>query len=182
MTAFATRWGTITSISPLRVRLDGEASAQTATPSDLVGNLSIGDKVYVGMINGATVLLGRKGGANAPTYAWAGYTPTVTPDTGAFTTVTPTLRYNVIGGKSVLVKGTITFTTVGTAAGNVTITLPPGLTPSGVGSIGAARLSAGTAGTVIISGSTAVIRKYDGSSPISTSGSSVTIEVTYEIA
>lgn len=57
------------------------------------------------------------------TGAWTAYTPTVTSATGTITAYTATGRYYQIG-KLVFVEFNVTITTVGTAAGNATITLP----------------------------------------------------------
>lgn len=55
--------------------------------------------------------------------AWTAYTPTVTAGTGTFTTVSATGAYVQIG-KIVIVRGTVTITTNGTAAATVIATLP----------------------------------------------------------
>lgn len=55
--------------------------------------------------------------------AWTSYTPTITAQSGTFTTVSATGRYKIIG-KTVFVTITITITTAGTAAGAILATLP----------------------------------------------------------
>lgn len=55
--------------------------------------------------------------------AWTPYTPTVTPSSGAFTTVSASGRYKQIG-KTVHVGLLVNITTNGTAAGNIQVSLP----------------------------------------------------------
>ena len=57
------RWGTIWSLSPLRVRLDGDTEPLEGTPSRLVTYLAIGSRVYVHLRQGQTpVIAGVAGG------------------------------------------------------------------------------------------------------------------------
>ena len=59
------RWGTIWSLSPLRVRLDGDTEPLEGTPSRLVTYLAIGSRVYVHVRQGRTpVIVGVSGGDN----------------------------------------------------------------------------------------------------------------------
>jgi hypothetical protein len=55
--------------------------------------------------------------------SWTAYTPVATPVTGAFTTVTCTGRYKVVG-KSVFVQISVSIVTNGTAATGFAVTLP----------------------------------------------------------
>src|SRR5690625_767074 len=41
------RWATVTSVSPLRIRLDQDAAPLDGDPIDLVGGLEEGDRVWV---------------------------------------------------------------------------------------------------------------------------------------
>lgn len=59
------RWGTIWSLDPLRVRLDGDTEPLNGTPSRLVTYLAIGSRVYVHVRQGRTpVIVGVSGGDN----------------------------------------------------------------------------------------------------------------------
>jgi len=57
-------WGTVTGVSPLRVRLDGDTSAVPVTPDSLVDplTLAINDRVRVELSNNRLVVLGKAGG------------------------------------------------------------------------------------------------------------------------
>jgi hypothetical protein len=57
------------------------------------------------------------------TSAWRTFNPVVTPGSGAFTTVSATMRYTVIG-KTVFVAGQVVITAAGTASGVLNLTLP----------------------------------------------------------
>lgn len=64
-------WATVTALAPLRVRLDGEASALDVSPVDLVGGLVVGDRVRVTVHSGQSYVshkLGGGSGAEPPTW------------------------------------------------------------------------------------------------------------------
>ena len=54
---------------------------------------------------------------------WTAWTPTVTSETGTFTSVSGSGQYSTFG-KHVVWSATITITTVGTASGGIRFTLP----------------------------------------------------------
>jgi hypothetical protein len=95
---------------------------------------------------------------------WETWTPTVTPQTGSFTTVTVNLaRYGRIGK---LVYGQIVFTitTIGTGSGNPVFTLPITGTSPQFTAIGSVREIGTTGFTGIVSQdstTTGVMRRYD---------------------
>lgn len=64
-----TSWATVTSASPLRVRLDGETVPLSATPVDLVGGLAVGNRVRVAVDKGQPYIVGRLGGRDLSGYA-----------------------------------------------------------------------------------------------------------------
>lgn len=55
--------------------------------------------------------------------AWSAYTPTITANSGTYTTVSATGRYKQIG-KTVICEGTVTTTDIGTGTGATYVTLP----------------------------------------------------------
>lgn len=69
-----TMWATVTSVTPLRIRLDGESTALAMTPDTLVAGLVISDRVWVtfavnaepGFAGRRAVILGVSGGTPAP--------------------------------------------------------------------------------------------------------------------
>ena len=89
------RWATVTQTSPLRVRLDGEATALSVTPDSLTGPLAVGARVWVQLV-GQGVVHGAMGGGGA----WATYTPllraaTTHPNLGTAPTVEG--AYTIVG-------------------------------------------------------------------------------------
>lgn len=64
------------------------------------------------------------------------YSPTATPDSGSWTSATVTASYKIVG-THVYVTGQLTTTTVGTASGKITITLPVAV-GAGIGYVGSA--------------------------------------------
>lgn len=62
----AWEWATVTQLSPLRVRFDGETTPVTVAPVDTVGKLLVGDRVWVQFHNKQFVVLGKAGGYPKP--------------------------------------------------------------------------------------------------------------------
>ena len=115
--------------------------------------------------------------------AWTAYTPTVTAQTGIFTTISATGRYKLFG-KTCFVQIVISITTVGTATGSLNFTLPV--------TAGAASYAAGVSRENAVNGimgqlyitpnsTTGAIAKYDGTTQI-VAGASILGSVTYETA
>jgi hypothetical protein len=88
------------------------------------------------------------------TNAWTAYTPTATPATGAFTTVSATGSFKLVG-KTCHVAAQVSITTNGTGAGRVRITLP--FTQTGFITMGTYRENniTGESGQVFVSGNLA---------------------------
>jgi hypothetical protein len=59
-------WATVTQVSPLRIRLDGQASALPITPEDDVGGLAVDDRVRVHFHFGRAYVAFRAGGLILP--------------------------------------------------------------------------------------------------------------------
>lgn len=63
-------WATVTQASPLRIKLDGEASALAITPDTLKASLAVSDRVWVQLTTSPdparrsrrVVIIGRAGG------------------------------------------------------------------------------------------------------------------------
>lgn len=55
------RWATVTQVSPLRIRMDGEAAALTITPDNLVkpAELAVGVRVWTMLSGGRLIVVGR---------------------------------------------------------------------------------------------------------------------------
>jgi hypothetical protein len=97
--------------------------------------------------------------------AWTTWSPTVTPSSGAFTTVSATGAYLAIG-KLVHFTVTITITSVGTASGTMSIALPTGTAkrPAAVVAVETANVGLMGYGRIATGGSTiAAISRYDNS-------------------
>lgn len=117
--------------------------------------------------------------------AWTNYTPTVTATIGTFTSVTGNGWYSVIG-KIVHLVLQVVCTTVGTAAGNIRVTLPSGVDIKS-GRIGIGNLyniTANYGGNVVgglVNATSADCAKYDGTFPITT-GQTCWMMFIYELA
>lgn len=61
------RWGTIQSVTPLRVRLDGDTEALTGTP-DTLTPVHLGDRVRVHVYNRRATIIGVNGGGGLGAY------------------------------------------------------------------------------------------------------------------
>lgn len=113
--------------------------------------------------------------------AWAAWTPTVTAESGTFTTVSGAGRYAQIG-KTIVWEATITITTVGSATFGVKFTLPV-TAQNATAHIGYGRsVASGAALQVRLNATTnATILRYDDASPIG-AGAVLRINGTYEAA
>ena len=55
-------WATVTAVSPLRIKVDGDTSALDATTDDLVGSLAVDDRVRVHLHSDGIIVAGVQGG------------------------------------------------------------------------------------------------------------------------
>ncbi len=92
------------------------------------------------------------------------WTPTITSDGGTITSSTFTNGLYTKIGRIVCVSGLVTLTNVGTASGNLQLTLPIASANDNWGGAGAEILAAGYQVAVCGSGGKLIIRKYDWSS------------------
>lgn len=88
------------------------------------GAVSLGSSVTLNISTPVTVANGGTGDTGT---AWTPYTPTITAQSGTFTSASATGRYKTIG-KTCFIELTITITTVGSASGAIAATLPSGIT------------------------------------------------------
>jgi hypothetical protein len=56
------RWGVVTGVAPLQIRLDADADPLPDAPDTLVGGLRVGDRVRVVLVARRPLVLGRAGG------------------------------------------------------------------------------------------------------------------------
>lgn len=98
--------------------------------------------------------------------AWTKFTPTVTPSSGAFTSVSATGRYKR-SGRTVLISMNIVITTNGTGAGSVIASLPfvGGVSLQVVNGIVTGAANFGIFGAMGSNGAALTILKYDGTYP-----------------
>lgn len=121
--------------------------------------------------------------ANLADVAWATYTPTVTSQSGTFTSVSATGRSKTIG-KVVHAQMEVTITTAGTAVGYMQVTLPFTAASNkyvGVANETAATGKGGTAPVVPSISSGAVLARYADGLTMIANGNVVAISITYEI-
>lgn len=62
------RWATVTQLSPLRIRFDGESEQLVLTPVDLVG-VKLNDRVWTLIYAGQVLIVGRYSGLDLSAYA-----------------------------------------------------------------------------------------------------------------
>lgn len=98
------RWGTVTAVGPLRVRLDGDSTALPVTPSSMVGGLRTGDRVWCVLSGLQLIILGVHGGqAVPPTVAGSLWSTATTLPDGAWTQIVFTSSQ--LSGGVALVEG-----------------------------------------------------------------------------
>ena len=150
--------------------VDAKGDLISATANDTPARLAVGaDYGFLKADSSASTGLAWDSGA------WTSWTPTITANSGTFTTVSSTGVYKRVG-KICFVRQTITITTNGTAAGTVNSTMP--FTGSGSIFTGVFRedQSTGTLGQISIGSTTAVFRKSDNTYP---GGSGYRFEASY---
>lgn len=147
--------------------LTGTTMASNVVNSSLVG---VGT-ITTGVWNGTTIAVANGGTGDTGT-AWTSYTPTITSQTGTFTSTTPTGLYKTIG-KTTFVKIKVVINTVGTASGALYATLPN--TAQGEGYVLAGRENALTGNMIQAftrtSSTQLEVLYYNNTSPIAAGGS-----------
>jgi hypothetical protein len=111
--------------------------------------------------------------------AWTPYTVTAAPATGAFTTASAVGRWNQVG-KTVFVSIAVTITTVGTAAGSVSVNLPAASNGYAVFTGKEAVLNGKALGGTTNNSSNLILTNYDNTSPIA-AGSVLVVTAAYEV-
>jgi hypothetical protein len=122
------------------VTIDGNRCDSPVTPNIVIASVPANKVCHVGRnktINGiawdaADMLAGRIQifapnitSAGAVQDGWTSYTATLTPDGGAFTTITQAIEYKVVG-TMVFLRGKINIPSPGTATGGLSVSLPSG--------------------------------------------------------
>jgi len=103
----------------------GLSDILTTIQNGVVALNNLGSQVKGSLLNISSQLIALQAAPAITAGPWTVWTPTVIPGAGAFTTVSATGGFFAIG-KIVQFSVTITITTVGTAAGTMTIALPVG--------------------------------------------------------
>ena len=149
---------------PLMADLNQIVSNVNANAAALAGSSSQVFNVANATTSTEAIPLGQAQASFAPIATTGTWTPTIGSASGAFTTVSASGNYVQIG-KLWFFNISITITTNGTAAGNVTATLPSGVTPSYT-QICVGR-AAGVSGKALTAqtGSTLTITNYDNTYP-----------------
>ena len=108
---------TMATMTPKSI-VDAKGDIIAATANDTPARLAVGsDFGFLQATSSAATGLAWNSGA------WTAYTPTVSPASGSFTTVSSAGRYQRIG-KTCILEFTVNITTNGTAAGATYVTLP----------------------------------------------------------
>jgi hypothetical protein len=151
----------------LQLSAKGSGAVKAATASVLDNSTTVATTAYVDRAS--------------PQGAWTSYTPTIAPQTGAFTSASATGSYRQVG-KTVYVYANITITTNGTGSGFITFTLPVSSPTASTVGCGREINSTGVALSVTFtaSASTASIVKYDNTYP-GADGYVLTVSGIYEI-
>lgn len=141
--------------------LSGTGNQIIVTGNDLRGNTTANLSI---LATGDNIIIDNNLGANE---AWTGYTPVVTAGTGTFTTLgTVVGRYQKIG-KQLFITLSIPITTNGSAASNILVGLPSGMTAASDCVIVGKEVTAGLQlqGVIFAAGTTFSVVRYDNSYP-----------------
>jgi hypothetical protein len=148
--------GAVTITNSMATAIDAKGDLVAGTGADTFARLGVAANDSI-----LTAASGETTGLKWDTGVWTSYTPTMTAQSGTFTTVSATGSYKQIG-KTVFYTLEVTITTAGTAAGFIRATLPstPNSSFTGVsqninvtGIMGSANIPNGDGG--------AFIAKYD---------------------
>ena len=113
--------------------------------------------------------------------AFTTYTPTITSETGSFTTITTHVAKSTRIGKFCGVELDFSITSVGTAGNGIIVTLPYTLANEIGGGVGREKVVAGYGVYITAAGSNTIIRKFDNSSPIQ-ANARLALFFSYEVA
>ena len=105
-------WGTVQSISPLSVQLDGDSSVLPYPPDSLVGPVRVGDRVWCQLYGRAVVVVGRVGG---PLPVWE---EPIAGGVALYGTVPP------IGAEKITYSGSVVVATTTGTAPNFSVVFP----------------------------------------------------------
>ena len=151
------------------------------------GEILVGAAIKVGYDGTNFQLLSCSGSipiiGGATTGAWVNYTPTLSAQSGTFTSASPFGRYKLLGQKTVFVEVQVGITTNGTAAGAVQMTLPFTAFNAPYILAGRATVVSGKAvtGTISASDTKVVLVNYDNTYP-GASGETIVASGVYEAA
>jgi hypothetical protein len=173
--------GTVTITNSMATEITAKGDLIAGTGSATFDNLAVGTNGQT-LVADSTAATGLKwatpGGSS---YTWTSYTPTISSQSGSITTYTSTGKYLTLD-KAIFFIFNVTLTTVGTATGNLNVTLPFTSVGSSVGSVFESN-NFGTSGTVAISGNSSIgfTRNYAGTTWF-TNGVVLVGSIFYEVA
>jgi len=158
------RWATVTQVSPLRVRLDGEATALDTTP-DALTPVRIGQRVWCQFAGRRAVVIGSSAGLDA-VGLWTDYTPVLTAvttnptlGTGGSATGRSTRIGNTIIGNCRIIFGTSGMTP-GVGIWRITLPVPAVAAATFAGNVRIRAAGLYTRGQVLTQGTDFGIRYY----------------------
>jgi hypothetical protein len=173
--------------SAVQTQLDAKTAKATltttgdiyyASAANTPARLGIGSSAQVLTVASGVPTWATPGGAS---YTWTSYTPTITSQGGSITTYTATGKYLQID-KGMFFIFTVTLSNVGTASGNMIITLPTTAVGSSAGSVYEYNTT-GKGGPVSIANnaSVAISRDYNNTTWFS-NGWNLYASIFYEVA
>jgi hypothetical protein len=152
-----------TIVSSIGTMLYGVAEFNVSGEWGPPGNNRIANNAVYGASIAPVLKVGTT--TEALTSGWQNWAPTITPQVGAFTSITLNTAAYYETEKNIDFVFSMTINTNGTASGSISFTLPPPFSANFGGGVGRETPATGKALICICSGATGNIRFYDNSYP-----------------
>lgn len=173
--------GTVTVTNSMATAIDAKGDLIAGTGADAFSRLGVGANNTVLTADSAEATGLKWATPSGASYTWTSYTPTISSQSGSITTYTSTGKYLRVD-KGLFLIFTVVLTAIGTAAGNLIVSLPVNSVGASAGSVYESN-NFGTSGPVSIAGNSAIAitRNYAATTWFA-NGATLVGSIFYEVA